>query len=56
MGHPAQGNYTINTQIFPAYSIYEYGKLVRTITQGPLETFIQLNQSSQVTASGIESH
>ena len=53
----AQGNYTMQIQIFPTYYIYENGNLVtaKTITQAPQETFIQLDQSSQVTAATIES-
>ena len=50
----AQGNYTINTQIFPTYSIYENGKLVNKIPQAALEDFIKLNATSQVKASDIK--
>jgi hypothetical protein len=52
-----QGNYTMNTQIFPTYSIYEDGKLVNTIPQTYQENFIQLQATSpngQVKAADIK--
>jgi hypothetical protein len=47
------GNYTIDHQIFPMYSIYENGKLVNVDHQHPLEEFIKLNSNSQIKASEI---
>jgi hypothetical protein len=39
----ATGAYTVNTQIFPTYYVYEEGKLVNKIPQTALENFIKLN-------------
>jgi hypothetical protein len=41
-----------NPQIFPAYSIYKNGQLVQSLPQGDLQTFIHLNDSSQITSPG----
>jgi hypothetical protein len=50
----SQGQYSVNTQIFPTYYVYENGSLVSKIPQSALETFIGLNSSSQVQANGIQ--
>lgn len=50
----AKGNYTLQEQIFPTYSVYEDGKLVNTIRQHALEDFIRLNSSSQIKAGDIQ--
>jgi hypothetical protein len=50
----ASGNYTVNTQIFPSYYVYEDRKLVQKIPQHPPDDFIKLNSSSQVKASEIK--
>ncbi len=47
------GNYTIDHQIFPTYSIYEDGQLVNVDHQHPLEDFIKLNSNSQIKAGDI---
>ena len=54
-----QGNYTVNTQIFPTYYVYENGKLVDKTShpQAALENFIQLQATSpngQVKAADIK--
>jgi List-Bact-rpt repeat protein len=48
------GNYTINHQIFPTYSVYEFSypagpgvRILPNSTQAPLQTFIDLDSSSQ---------
>ena len=51
--YDALGNYTVQHQIFPTYSIYENGKQVQTIPQSALETFIKLNGTSQIRASDL---
>jgi hypothetical protein len=48
-----QNQYTVNTQIFPTYYIYEYGKLVKKIPQSALEDFIKLKASSQIKVSDV---
>ncbi len=50
----AQGNYTLQTQIFPTYYIYENGKLVTKRPQSALETFVSLDAQSQVKANDIQ--
>jgi hypothetical protein len=50
----AKGLYTINTQIFPTYYVYESGKLVNKIPQSALETFIKKDATSQVQAKDIK--
>ncbi|HEY1527943.1 MAG TPA: hypothetical protein VGH51_17055 [Candidatus Angelobacter sp.] len=51
-----QGQYTVDTQIFPTYYIYEDGTLLpsKTKTQSAVETFIKLDSQSQVKASDIK--
>jgi hypothetical protein len=56
-GYPlfdAQGNYTVNTQIFPRYYIYENGNRVETLPQTALENFTKLDATSQVKAADIQ--
>jgi hypothetical protein len=48
-----QGHYTINTQIFPTYSVYENGRFMRKVPQGLLEDFLRLNATSQVRDSDL---
>jgi len=50
------GQYTVGTQIFPTYYVYEDGKLVpsKTITQSDVEQFIKLDAQSQIKASDIK--
>jgi hypothetical protein len=50
----SRGQYSVNTQIFPTYYIYENGVLVKKIPQQPVENFTHLNASSQVKASDIK--
>lgn len=50
----AQGRYTVNTQIFPTYYVYEEGKLVNKIPQTALENFIKMNATSQIKATDIQ--
>jgi hypothetical protein len=50
----AQGGYTINTQTFPTYYVYENGKRVNKIPQSPLEQFISKDATSQIRAKDIQ--
>ena len=50
----ATGQYTISTQVFPSYYVYENGKLVSTRPQAALETFLRLNATSQISAKDIQ--
>jgi hypothetical protein len=45
--------YTVNTQIFPTFYIYENGKVVKKNRQSALEDFIRLNATSQIKVSDI---
>jgi len=49
------GQYTLDTQIFPTYYVYEDGTRIpsKTVFQGALELFISLNAESQRKASDI---
>jgi hypothetical protein len=49
-----QNQYTVNTQIFPTYYVYENGKIVKKIPQSALEDFIKLNATSQIKVSDIK--
>ncbi len=46
--YDVNGKYSVDHQIFPTYSIYEDRKLIQTIHQSALESFIKLNSSSQI--------
>ena len=51
----SRGGYSVKTQIFPSYYIYENGSLVKKVAQHPDEDFIQLNSSNtEIKAADIK--